>query len=88
MKTVGIFLEIFITILMAIANYIRFDEKIELFVAKEEAQAQTALFKTILNQLDNGILIARKLSDNEFLSKYINNKINLLFGSDLIGITD
>ena len=64
-------LAVFITILTSIANYIRFSEKAELFVAiedaqaqtaqilvaKEEAQAQTALLRTILNELENGILI-------------------------------
>ena len=72
----------------ALTNYIRFFEKIELFVAKEEAQTQTAQLKAILNELDNGILIAFKLPDSKFLSKYINKKINLLFGSDMTDMTD
>jgi hypothetical protein len=55
---------------------VRFSEKIELFVAKEEAQAKTAQLKAILNELDNGILIAFKLLDHKFISKYINKKIN------------
>ena len=54
----------------------RFYEKIELFVAKEEAQAQTTQLKEILDQLDNGILIARKLSDIKFLPKYFNKKLS------------
>ena len=70
-------------IVTSVANFIRFSEKIELFVAKEEAVAQSEQLKTILNQLDNGILIAFKLPDTYFLSKYFNNKINLLFGTDL-----
>ena len=74
--------------MMSFANFIRFSEKIELFVAKEEALAQTAQLKTILDQLDNGILIAFKLGDNKFLSKYFNSKINLLFGTDLTDMTD
>ena len=72
----------------SVANYMRFSEKIELFIAKEEAQAQTNLLKTILDQLDNGILIVQKLSISKFLPKYINNKIKLLFGTDLTSITD
>ena len=77
------------TIIASLANYVRFSEKVELFVAKEEAQAQTAQLKTILNELDNGILIFQKLFDSEFRAKYINNKINLLFGvTDLSEMTD
>ena len=60
----------------------------ELFIAKEEAQAQYSLLKTILDQLDNGILIAGKLSDIKFLAKYANNKLNLLFGTDLTDLND
>jgi len=41
-----------------------------------------------LNELDNGILIAFKLTDGKFLSKYINNKIDLLLGADMIDMTD
>ena len=54
----------------------RFYEKIELFVAKEEAQAQTAQLKTILDELDNGILIAYGLQDSKFLPKYFNKKLS------------
>ena len=58
------------------ANHIRFSEKIELFIAIEISQAQTTQMKAILNELDNGIMIAFKLPDHKFLSKYINKKIN------------
>ena len=71
----------FLATINGIFNYIRFSEKIELFVAKEEAQAQSAQLKEILNQLDNGILIARKISAIKLLSKYMNSKMNLLFGT-------
>ena len=67
---------LFVLIVNSIYNYIRFSEKIELFVAKEEALAQTALLRTILNELDNGVLFAFELPGQKFLSKYINNKIN------------
>ena len=77
-----------ITLMLSVANFERFSEKIELFVAKEEAQAQTEQLKTILDQLDNGILIAFKLLDSTFLSKYINNNIKKLFGTVLTGMTD
>ena len=80
----GVLLAVLVTIIFSVANYIRFSEKIELFIAKEEAQAQTAQLKAILNELNNGILIVFKLPDTQFLSKYFNNKINLLFGNDLI----
>ena len=82
------FLTIFIAFFLSVVNYIHFSEKIELFVAKEEAHAQTALLKIILNELDNGILFAFELPGQKFLSKYFNNKINLLFGADLTGMTD
>ena len=59
----GVLLAVLVIIIISVANYIRFSEKIELFVAKEEAQAQTAQLKAILNELDNGILIAFKLPD-------------------------
>jgi hypothetical protein len=64
-----------------VANYVRFIEKMELFVAKEEAIAQTEQLKIILNELDNGIIIFREILGNKFLTKFINNKINLLFGN-------
>ena len=71
-----------------VLNYIRFYEKIELFVANEAAQAQTVQLKAILNELDNGILIAFELPGRKFLSKFINNKINLLFGTEVTGMSD
>ena len=71
----------FLVTINGIFNYIRFSEKIELFVAKEEAQEQSAQLKEILDQLDNGILIARKISAIKLLSKYMNSKMNLLFGT-------
>ena len=83
-----VILSVLLILFSSVSNYIRFSEKIELFVAKEEAQAQTEQLKTILDQLDNGILIAFKLPDSTFLSKYINKNINKLFGTDLIGMTD
>ena len=86
---IGVLFGVVIMIITSIANYIRFSEKAELFDAKEEAQAQTAQLKTILNELDNGILIFQKLFDSEFRAKYINNKINLLFGvTDVSEMTD
>jgi len=39
---VGVLIGFLVLILSSVANYIRFSERIELFVAKEEAQAQTA----------------------------------------------
>ena len=78
---VGVLIGFFVTILGSLANYIRFSERIELFVAKEEAQEQSAQLKEILDQLDNGILIARKISAIKLLSKYMNSKMNLLFGT-------
>ena len=60
---------------MLLSSYKRFAEKTELFTAKEEAQAQNSLLKTILNELDNGILIAHKLLNSTFKTKYINKVI-------------
>ena len=71
-----------------VANYVRFIEKMELFVAKEEAIAQTAQMKSILDQLDSEIFIAFKLPDSKFISKYFNKKINLLFQNDQTGMSD
>ena len=74
--TTGILLSVLIIIIDCVTNYMRFYEKIELFVAKEEAQAQTAQLKTILDELDNGILIAYGLQDSKFLPKYFNKKLS------------
>ena len=75
-------------IISSVVNYIRFSEKIELFIAKEQALAQTAQLRIILNELDNGILIAFQLPDYKFLSKFINNKINLLFDTGANNLLD
>ena len=77
----GVALTIFFIIITSFINYIHFFEKIELFVAKEEAIAQTTQMKSILDQLDSGIFIALKLPGSKFIIKYFNNKINLLFGN-------
>ena len=57
--------------LIMILNYLRYSDKTELFIARVEAQRQTKQLQTILNQIENGILIS-DCSDNKCELKYHN----------------
>jgi hypothetical protein len=79
-----------VQIFLMLANYDKYSDRTELFVAKLVAQRQTQQFKTILNELNNGILIAQSVENDGLSLKYNNSKVMSLFNllSDQIDLTD